>query len=894
MLQMTTETLSLAPTTTGVCHRSQDTSEVDIFRDMVESRDMAENVPITTTPDDSLVPPSDGANSSVAKDQALEESPSSAHTDNGVEKATPSLAMPSEEIKMADDVNQSSQGQDGGHSVHQEKMPEFSSEQLKAEDASGLLAKEEDGNHSECHSDIPDAFSEPQSLAGASVLEEKDEEEKGRQHHCHSEDPPVPADSLEQLEVSQEAKGSPLIHHHSTSDVPSENQESTSHSDHPDVNEESGIIVDSHGQPREMCPGSPEKLELANILTQAADSQENGHADCAAGASPEFVFASNHSPIPVSSIESQASCPAEGLHKDIKPDCHEITGNGKEEWASSEQVPQPLNYEESVSNLNGQPSQVGSGNDQANEEHIAQDTAEMAPVASADPLPDTEPNCQQMAAGTGSSDSVSQAVPTQSPVATGIFGPAHGGLPAASDWEGRAICEPSGAGNNSNPQSEAGAEAVLESEEGEEAARDAEPEETTREPEETTREPGQVKELSEAENLDRDFTVLKSSPAATDPVGPKDPEGAMVLASVEEPPEARDRADSQDLARTTFPVAIPEHAGPDPTPPDRLLLDARGPAKSEALVSAAEPVFTQPISDEPSTMAGFCCPTNWTGGATGHPETPIEREIRLHLEREDLLRRERGLASLRDNQEYVEVRIRPFLNQSGMPSTLPKEKERQWAGAQMQREIQRECQREEDLVQLGKVRGAYDRGTPQELQEKKMIFEQYTSLDFLIPRKVLGRSAEGVRGPSFAEANRAPNMVILDSEALLRPQHPPLETSSPSGNPFFCLRTKSAQSLLEQEVQEAQERERELQRQRYSLYGSVSPCQLAETSEPGDKEVQNEPGRSSCKKLEVTWPPQTSSNTSQPERSPRILRRQRSALIQRWESGAVGNQENED
>ncbi|KAH0628747.1 hypothetical protein JD844_010228 [Phrynosoma platyrhinos] len=846
---MTTETLSLAPATTGVCHRSQETSEVDIFRDMVESRDVTENVPITTTPGDSLVPPLDCAKSSLAKDQALEESPSSAQKDDGVEKAAPSLTMPSEEIKMADDVNQSSQGQDGGHSVHQEKMPEFSSEQLKAEDTLGLLAKEEDGRHFECHSEIPHAFSELQSPARSSVLEGKEEEEKGRQHHCHSEDPSVPADSLEQLEVSEEAEGSPLVHHHSTSDVPSEQQESASPSVHPDINKESGIIMDSRGQPPEMCLGSPQKLELVSLPTQAVDSQENSHADCAAGSSPESpsrllmetpspkepgegdssVFPSNLSPSPASPAESQGSCPAEGLHEDIKPDCQEIAANGKEERAPSRQVPQPPDYEKSESNLNGQSSQAGSGNNLlANEEQVAQDTAEMAPsVASADPLPDAEPHCQQMAAGTGSSGTASQAVPTKSPVATGIFGPAHEGLAAASDREGRAICEPSGAGKNSKPQTDAEAEAVLESEKGEEATRDAEPEETTRELE-------QVKDLSEAENLVRDFPVLRSPPADTDPVGPKDPERAMVLASAEEPLEARDRADSQDLARTTFPVAIPEQAGPDPSPPERLLLDARGPAKS---------AFTQPISDEPSTMAGLCCPTNWTGGAPDHPETPIEREIRLHLEREELLRQERGLASLRGKQEYVEVRIRPFLNQSGMSSTLPKEKERQWAGAQMQREIQRECRREEDLVQLGKVRGAYDRGTPQELQEKKMIFEQHTSLESLAPRKVVGGSAEGARGPSYAEANRAPNMVILDSEALLQPQRPPLETSSPSGNPFFCLRAKSAQSLLEQEVQEAQERERELQRQRYCLYGSISPCQPAETSEPEEKEVPNQPGQ---------------------------------------------------
>uniref|UniRef100_A0A8C4Y8P4 MISP family member 3 n=1 Tax=Gopherus evgoodei TaxID=1825980 RepID=A0A8C4Y8P4_9SAUR len=107
--------------------------------------------------------------------------------------------------------------------------------------------------------------------------------------------------------------------------------------------------------------------------------------------------------------------------------------------------------------------------------------------------------------------------------------------------------------------------------------------------------------------------------------------------------------------------------------------------------------------------------------------TPIEREIRLHQEREETLRRQRGMASPRSTQEYVEVRMKPILSQAQLPAQLPKDKERQWAGAQMQREIQRERLREEDLMHMGQVRGTYDRGTPQELQEKKMLFEHQPS-----------------------------------------------------------------------------------------------------------------------------------------------------------------------
>uniref|UniRef100_A0A8C6X8P1 MISP family member 3 n=1 Tax=Naja naja TaxID=35670 RepID=A0A8C6X8P1_NAJNA len=212
------------------------------------------------------------------------------------------------------------------------------------------------------------------------------------------------------------------------------------------------------------------------------------------------------------------------------------------------------------------------------------------------------------------------------------------------------------------------------------------------------------------------------------------------------------------------------------------------------------------------------------------PPTPIEREIRLHLEREELLRRERGLGSSRSTQEYVEVCIKPILSQSMESSIKPKEKERQWAGVQMQREIQRECRREEDLVQLGKVRGTYDRGTPQELQEKKMIFDSSSN-----------SCTENARGPSFAEVNRMSNVIILDSGVVAEPkQHTPGRASLAS--PFFCLRAKSSQSLLYQEVREVQEREQELQRQRLALYGSSLPCHPAEDSNRAE-EVPSPPGK---------------------------------------------------
>ncbi|XP_016077683.1 PREDICTED: uncharacterized protein LOC107544333 [Miniopterus natalensis] len=71
-------------------------------------------------------------------------------------------------------------------------------------------------------------------------------------------------------------------------------------------------------------------------------------------------------------------------------------------------------------------------------------------------------------------------------------------------------------------------------------------------------------------------------------------------------------------------------------------------------------------------------------------ETPIEREIRRSCEREESLRRSRGLSPGRAGRELVELRLRPVLSLPGPGPALPRALERERAGAQMQRDIERE------------------------------------------------------------------------------------------------------------------------------------------------------------------------------------------------------------
>ncbi|KAM8972513.1 uncharacterized protein MISP3 [Pelodytes ibericus] len=320
-------------------------------------------------------------------------------------------------------------------------------------------------------------------------------------------------------------------------------------------------------------------------------------------------------------------------------------------------------------------------------------------------------------------------------------------------------------------------------------------------------------------------------------------------------------------------------------------------------------------------------------GEISAPETPIEREIRLTMEREQDLRQERGISLPVGQQELVEVRRKSVKGEPGPPAG----KERQLAGAQMQREIQLDTRREQDLVQLGKVIGGYDRGAQQqELQERKMMFESFASVSpepstkkrqsvppqlvvvdgpiYVAPiasnhvSSMIPTSKVVKKGPSYTEANGS-NVILIEQSSLLRRSVPanysaPAPTNFPRstqvdspqsvpGTPFQVLRSPSPRSLLEREIEEVRERERELQRQRSSVYGRDESLEDASEKEPENRgDIQSgiyQPERPSWRRLDVNWPPNpdVTTNGQQAEQStdsPRT-RRQRSALIQSWESG---------
>ncbi|NXU77729.1 MISP protein, partial [Oreotrochilus melanogaster] len=105
-------------------------------------------------------------------------------------------------------------------------------------------------------------------------------------------------------------------------------------------------------------------------------------------------------------------------------------------------------------------------------------------------------------------------------------------------------------------------------------------------------------------------------------------------------------------------------------------------------------------------------------------ETPIEREIRMAMEREENLWKERGIQRLTSSSELVEIQTKPLLSMHTSPGPGRKGKDKGRASLYVQREIEQETKREEDLKRQGRLLGTYDKGTQQELDERRRVFER--------------------------------------------------------------------------------------------------------------------------------------------------------------------------
>lgn len=255
-------------------------------------------------------------------------------------------------------------------------------------------------------------------------------------------------------------------------------------------------------------------------------------------------------------------------------------------------------------------------------------------------------------------------------------------------------------------------------------------------------------------------------------------------------------------------------------------------------------------------------------------ETPIEKEIRQSLEREESLRLSRGISKALSSDDYVNIMSLP--SKAHSLSVSPSGKPKQLAEMQMQREILMDQQRETDLVQQRRSTCVSDKSINKEtenmtLDASKQICSTPNFAGKQLSPWVANSSAmtslpvnisSPLQGSSYCEMV-ADHVIILENDVLI-PSQPrvapdasapsewvtetanlviletpnilihsamenvffPLSKMEPNysiqNNPFFKLRS-SGSPILDQEIRKAHEREDELRRQRDSVYGKVFP-----------------------------------------------------------------------
>ncbi|XP_030208530.1 uncharacterized protein misp3 [Gadus morhua] len=476
--------------------------------------------------------------------------------------------------------------------------------------------------------------------------------------------------------------------------------------------------------------------------------------------------------------------------------------------------------------------------------------------------------------------------------------------------------------------------------------------------------------------------------------------------------------------------------------PDRIRMTEKPSSLSIPKLNGGSKMDSYPYEDNLSdsgVSADFSTSSTFDNLTIKTNETPIEQEIRRAVQREQSLRKSRGIKHVPPTTEYVEIPLKKPVLYSGLPVKTEQNqgKDRQIAGKKMQKEIHAEVQREQALVRLGTVPGVYDKGTVRQLKERKQLFEAFQeprdssgnltprtsapswastndlspgenqekastaaspagglssgrgrSMDLLNQKQQQQKSptsspwnkpggstsSTSPKGPGLSEGNGY-QVIILESNlpslSLYPPQ--PLQqnqraaplmqkqavngissgTSSASAslgredglgrtegeeeeeeeeephlkeNPFFKLRPSLAVDKVEQDIREAQQRERELRRQRTSLYGAArargeekasggglvngggeqpSPCCVTSPSvnplAPRSELFSLRPrlagapsARQSLGRLGL-WPPPSQDeekNDIQLE-SPRAAR-QKTPLLQHWETGLVNMGHNDE
>ncbi|XP_051721457.1 uncharacterized protein LOC127497192 isoform X1 [Ctenopharyngodon idella] len=288
------------------------------------------------------------------------------------------------------------------------------------------------------------------------------------------------------------------------------------------------------------------------------------------------------------------------------------------------------------------------------------------------------------------------------------------------------------------------------------------------------------------------------------------------------------------------------------------------------------------------------------------PETPVEREIREALEREENFRRERAMAKMTAG-DATQVQPRPsVLHQS---RSEPGEKGRMFDTPEDRCRSQRSPSTRTPTLSITASSGKSP--TYHEMTANNVIILEPDSY----PTSPRNRGKGGLLSPGtsgFQEwSSDMNNVIILEtsnliirsaSEFCLSTACQETQESTFQNNPFFKLRSHSTQSLVDQEIKLVRQREEELRRQRAQLYVKerydtvlVSPSQLQNFNyeRPGEVPAKSKSSPSSPSKTRKMDRSALSCDQKFPEAPyPRV--RRKSALAQRWEAGIFANHQQQD
>ncbi|XP_026057217.1 palmdelphin isoform X1 [Carassius auratus] len=276
------------------------------------------------------------------------------------------------------------------------------------------------------------------------------------------------------------------------------------------------------------------------------------------------------------------------------------------------------------------------------------------------------------------------------------------------------------------------------------------------------------------------------------------------------------------------------------------------------------------------------------------PETPIEKEIRLTLEREENLKRQRGM-SKSYSSDCVQIRARSVNLNPG----------------KLCQEIDEKRKLLEDQDDDGVISKYLNNQTPSFIitsSPTKSAQKQDMAANNVIilepePFPPSPRHGKMVSSKSADwRSEDTPNVIILETSNLIVRSASEFNLNSASeetqekmflNNPFCKLRSRSTISLVDEEIKMVKQREEELKRQRASVYSKdhflMSPNRLDCSSFTDDVPIKCKSSPSSPMKTCRMDRSALSCDHRFPE--PYTGGRRKSAMALRWEAGEFVNNE---